>query len=161
MSRRKKIFWLVPLLLVAVLLAALAFGYRRYRQDVRADTPIEQSGPITVTPATGGIGVPRTVAVRFKGPWHRRPVEAAVTPVKGLIPDGTPSIHRVGFGFGYAVWEIRAEFKPFRTGNLAGTTMRVMFNRPEEGSRITAVDLQLPAIEVTPLDSSDPKLVSA
>ena len=161
MSTRRKFFILAPVLLAVVITAILALGYRRYRQDLQADTAIEQFGKITVTPENGAIAEPRTVAVQFKGPWHRWPVEATVSPVKGLILDGTPSIRRIKTGYGCAVWEVRAVFKPFRTGELKGATMQVIFNRKNDAHKITSLDLPLPPITVTAFDPADPKLVSA
>ncbi len=163
MSAIKKILLLL-LLLTAVAAAVLTgFGVHRYYQDLRKDTAIEQLGKVTITPDKGGIASPLTVTAQFKCPWHRRPVEAVVNPVKGLVMTGAPQISRVKTGFGFNVWEVKTVLEPYRTGDLKGSTMQVVFNRKNDNHKITSLDLPLPPVNVrefTPADNAKLALAS-
>ncbi len=155
MSTTKKITFTLLALILAAAVGITAFGFWRYRQDLKKDTAIEQLGKVEITPDKGVVGTTRVVTIQFKCPWHRYPVEATLNPVKGLAIDGIPEIRRVKTGIGYRVWEIRVELKPYHTGELKGSTMQVVFNRKNDAHRVTSLDLPLPPVKVEEFKPAD------
>lgn len=157
MSRTIRTILIVTGLVLAVgIVAGSATAWWKYRQTVSVNPLIEPDGALTVTPAaTAPLGTPMTVTMRYRCPWHRRPVEAILTPGAGLKPIGVPQIRRVGWGFGNAVWQISATVRPYRTGKLDGSTLETIFDRSENATAAETSKLTLPTLQITELKPDD------
>lgn len=157
MSRTvRNILTVTGLSLVVGTLAAAGTVWWKYRQTVAANPPIEAVGALTVKPdVVAPLGAALNVTMQYRCPWHRRPVEAILTPGPGLKTVGQPRISRKSWGFGYAVWQIDAVVRPFHTGKLDGSTLETVFERPVGVETTETRKLSLPALQITELRPDD------
>ncbi len=154
--------WVAAVLAVIVVLIVAAAGTAvwKYQRDLKNDAAIEQVGKVETVPAKCQLGAPVRLTAKFKCPWHRRPLEAVLTPAKGLREVGTPVIKRKKLGFGYGIWTVTATVKPYHTGKIAGSTLNVEFNRKGESNKIIDMELKVPGMNVTPIIVGNPQELS-
>lgn len=134
----------------ATLVALAAAAAAVYWRGIKNDAAVEQVG-VELKPSSARLGQTVRFCVRLKTPWHRKPIEATVVPGAGAQPVEAPLFSRERFGFGYVVWRISADFKPFRTGTIPAGEMTVKLSRHRSLPPLPDMSFQIPAMEVEPL----------
>lgn len=153
----KKIF--VTAAVVIVILLAVGGGI--YWYGSHADYSIAKLSPVTLQPQTNiKLGSLVTAKVTLRTPWRRRPIAAQATVSQGCRLLAQPHISRQAVRLGYTLWNITAQFKPFRTGQMKPGKLVVTFNRDprQEGNapgKDMVMTLTIPGFSVSslPLDN--------
>lgn len=117
----------ISILALLIILAAGAAGI--YYYGIRQNKAIEAVGEVQLVPQKAGLGEAVTALLLLKCPWHRRPLEAAAEPGAGASLVSGPEISRKSLGWGYNIWQIRTELKPYRPGNIPAGKLAVTYNR--------------------------------
>ncbi|MFA7231043.1 MAG: hypothetical protein WC071_07205 [Victivallaceae bacterium] len=151
----------ITLITVVVLLFIAAAGW--YWYGVKRNLPVEQLGAITLVPDKGvELGQSVTASVLLKCPWHRHPVEAVATIGKGASLVDEPVFRKVKIYPGYYVWQVSAEFKPYRTGMIPAGKLEVKLNRYNDQTSDLGLEFTIPEFKVSPLAiGNDNKLLIA
>lgn len=150
---RKKTIMLSFALILLILLAFASTVFIKYRLCLKANLPIENPAEASLSPeGDRTLGSESIVSALFKCPWHRYPMEAVLKPGKGAQSIGTPEIKLEKIRFGYCLWKVSATIQPYRTGNIPGGTLDVLFNKPRAGAEQT-LSLKVPSFTVTALNT--------
>jgi hypothetical protein len=144
-------------IIVAIIIAGLAVllgggAAALYWFGIRKNAPVEQVGPLSMVPEQAELGQVVRASVMLKCPWHRKPVEAVAAVGKGASLVEEPTMTRIEIGPGYTVWQVAAEFKPYRTGTVPPGKLEVKFNRYNKQTKDLGMDFNIPSLQVKPLN---------
>jgi hypothetical protein len=140
---------IISIIALLIILAAGIAGI--YYYGVKQNKEIEAVGEVQLSPEKAGLGEAVNAVLLLKCPWHRRPLEASAEPGTGASLVSTPEISRKSIGFGYNIWQINTEFKPYRTGNIPAGKLAVTYNRYNDKTADLSKVFVIPAFKCEPL----------
>ncbi len=146
----KKIFTISLILIAAAVVLLSSAAAMIYWHNVKKNTPVEQL-ETKLSPSPAQLGQTVQFGVTLKSPWHQRPQKATVIHDVGIQVIDKPSISLQKIGFGYIIWKISADFKPYRTGFLQLGKMIVKFNQHQSLPSLPDMHFDIPGLEVEPL----------
>lgn len=122
-----------------------------YYYSIRQNKPIELIGHLELSPQDAKLGEIITATILLKCPWHRRPVEALAQIAKGASLLSNPQISRQSIGWGYNIWEVKTEFKAYRTGDIPAGKIDVNYNRYNNATNDLSRMFIIPPFKCSPL----------
>ena len=122
-----------------------------YYYGIRQNKPIEMLGKVELTPDDAKLGQTVSATILLKCPWHRRPLEAVAQPGKGTSLAANPQISREKIRWGYSVWKVKIEFKPYRTGSIPAGKIDVSYNRYDNKTTDLSQMFIIPPFKCSPL----------
>ncbi len=122
-----------------------------YYYGIRQNKPIEMIGKVELSPDNAKLGQTVSATILLKCPWHRRPLEAVAQPAKGTSLVDTPQISRYSIGWGYSIWKVKTEFKPYRNGNIPAGKIDISYNRYDSKTTDLNKMFIIPPFKCSPL----------